>query len=66
MREEIAEPFVRFAGLGFLIPCSVAAGYFLGLVLDKLFHTNFLYIVFLILGAAGGLYAMVREASAKS
>jgi len=57
---------VRFAGLGFLIPCSVAAGYFLGLVLDKLFHTNFLYIVFLIIGAAGGLYAMVREASAKS
>lgn len=55
---------MKYAGLGFLIPCSIAVGYFMGYVLDRLFHTNFLYIVFLLIGAAAGLYAMVREASA--
>lgn len=53
---------MKFLGLGFLIPCAIAVGYFLGYGLDRLFHTHFLYIVFLILGAIGGLMAMVREA----
>ncbi len=53
---------MRYAGLGFLIPSSIAAGYFIGYLLDRLFHTTFLYIVFLLIGAAAGLYAMVREA----
>lgn len=52
-------------GLGFLIPCAVAAGYFFGRWLDTLFHTHFLYIVFLILGAIGGMMGMIREALGK-
>ncbi len=56
---------MKFLGLGFLVPCGVAAGYFLGLWLDQLFHTHFLYIVLLILGAIGGIAALVREAQAK-
>ena len=65
MRKEIAEPFVKFAGLGFVIPCCIVGGYFIGYVLDRFFQTNFLYIVFLIAGAVAGLFAMVREASGK-
>jgi F0F1-type ATP synthase assembly protein I len=56
---------VKFLGLGFLIPCGVAVGYFGGLWLDQLFHTHFLYIVLLIAGAIGGISALIREAQSK-
>jgi hypothetical protein len=56
---------VKFLGLGFLIPCGVAIGYFAGLWLDQLLHTHFLYIVLLILGAVGGIIALIREAQPK-
>ncbi len=56
---------MKFIGLGFVIPSAVLAGYFLGRWLDQLFHTQFLYIVFLILGAVGGLTTMVRNAQGK-
>ena len=56
---------MKFLGLGFLIPGGVAAGYFTGLWLDGLLHTHFLYIVLLILGAIGGILALVREAQLK-
>jgi F0F1-type ATP synthase assembly protein I len=56
---------LKYVGLGFLAPCGAVAGYFLGYVLDGFFHTHFLYIVFVMLGAVGGLAAMVREAKGK-
>ena len=56
---------MKYLGLGFLIPSAIVMGYFLGYGLDRLFGTHFLYIVFLILGAAGGLFAMVREVQGK-
>ena len=56
---------MKFLGLGFLIPCGVAVGYFGGLWLDQLLHTHFLYIVLLILGAVGGIVALIREAQTK-
>jgi F0F1-type ATP synthase assembly protein I len=57
---------VKFAGLGFVIPSCVVGGYFFGAVLDRFFHTNYLYIVFLLIGAVAGLFAMVREARDKT
>ncbi len=56
---------MRFVGVGFLIPCSIVIGYYFGLWLDGLLHTHFLYIVFLLLGAAGGLAEMVRQVQGK-
>jgi F0F1-type ATP synthase assembly protein I len=56
---------MKYMGLGFLIPSAIAVGYFMGYGLDILFHTHFLNIVFLILGAVGGLTAMVRQAQGK-
>ena len=56
---------MKYMGLGFLAPGGAVVGYFMGYGLDKLFHTHFLYIVFLMLGAVGGLTAMVREARGK-
>ena len=36
--------------LAMTLPVSAVVGYFMGFWLDKVFHTHFLYIVFLILG----------------
>ena len=55
----------RFLSLGFVIPAAILAGYAVGYGLDHLFGTHFLYLVFLIVGAVGGLAAMVREAQRK-
>lgn len=51
----------RYIGLGILPPAGVAVGYFGGAGLDRLFHTHFLSIAGVVVGAAGGLYALVRE-----
>lgn len=52
---------MRYVGLGFLIPSAVFVGYIMGYGLDRLFGTHFFYIIFVLLGAAGGMIAMVRE-----
>ncbi len=49
-----------YASLGFMLPACTVVGYLLGLGLDHLFHTSFLYIVFLILGIAAGFVELVR------
>ena len=49
-----------YASLGFMLPACTVVGYLLGLALDHLFHTSFLYIVFLILGIAAGFVELVR------
>ena len=48
-----------------MIPASILVGYAVGYGLDRLFGTNFLYLVFLLAGAISGLFAMVREAQKK-
>ena len=43
------------------LPVSAAVGYFMGLLLDKVFGTHFLYIVFLILGIVSGFVQLFRQ-----
>ncbi len=50
----------RYAGLAFLLPASTFAGYAVGWLLDRLFETNFLYLVFLVFGIAGGFMELIR------
>ncbi|MGC8792424.1 MAG: AtpZ/AtpI family protein [Bryobacteraceae bacterium] len=50
----------RYSGLAFLLPASTFAGYALGWALDRLFQTNFLYLVFLLFGIAGGFLELLR------
>jgi F0F1-type ATP synthase assembly protein I len=47
--------------LVFLIPISTVVGYAIGYLLDKAFNTHWLYIPFLILGAAAGLIQLIRQ-----
>ena len=51
----------EYTSLAFLLPASTFIGYLIGYLLDRAFHTHFLYIVFLILGIAGGFVQLVRQ-----
>lgn len=51
----------KYMELALLLPLSVVIGYFMGYGLDKLFHTHFLYLVFLLFGVAAGLIQVIRE-----
>ena len=53
----------KYYGLIFIIPAAVLVGYGIGYGLDKLFHTSFLKIVFLLLGVAAGMIDLLRELS---
>ena len=50
----------EYTSLGILLPASTFIGYLIGYLLDKVFHTHFLYIPFLILGIAAGFVQLVR------
>ncbi|HTW65589.1 MAG TPA: AtpZ/AtpI family protein [Bryobacteraceae bacterium] len=53
----------KYYGMIFIVPAAVLVGFGLGFLLDKLFHTHFLKIVFLFLGVAAGLIDLFRELS---
>jgi F0F1-type ATP synthase assembly protein I len=59
--DDIFSQFGRYSGLAFLIPCSVLVGYGIGYGLDKLFHTTYLTLVFLLLGIVAGMIELIRE-----
>lgn len=51
----------RYTGLAFVMPACVLVGYVSGYLLDRLFGTHFLYVVFLLLGIAAGFVSLLRE-----
>jgi F0F1-type ATP synthase assembly protein I len=51
----------RYMGLAFILPVSTVVGYAIGWGLDKLFHTHFLYLVFLGLGLVAGFIELFRQ-----
>jgi F0F1-type ATP synthase assembly protein I len=51
----------EYASLAVLLPAATFVGYAIGYLLDRLFHTHFLYIPFLILGIAAGFVQLVRQ-----
>ncbi len=50
----------RYTSLAFMLPASTFAGYLIGSLLDRAFHTRFLYVVFLLLGIAAGFIELFR------
>jgi F0F1-type ATP synthase assembly protein I len=50
----------RYTTLAFTLPVSTFAGYMIGHLLDRLFRTDVLYVVFLLLGIAAGFVELVR------
>jgi F0F1-type ATP synthase assembly protein I len=51
----------KYYGLIFVLPAAVLVGFGIGYALDKVFHTSFLKIVFLLLGVAAGMIDLFRE-----
>jgi F0F1-type ATP synthase assembly protein I len=63
-KQDMNNPFQmlgRYSYLAFLLPVSTFVGYIIGYLLDKVFHTHFLYLVFLLLGIASGFIELIRE-----
>ena len=56
----------RYTGLALLLPLSTFIGYGIGYLLDKAFHTHFLYIVFLLFGIVAGFISLFRELAEKT
>ncbi len=56
----------RYTGLAFILPTSTLVGWGIGWGLDKLFHTHFLYLVFLVIGIVAGFIELIRELNAKT
>jgi len=48
--------------LAFVLPAAVLIGWGAGALLDKWLHTDWIYIVGLLLGSAAGLVEVVRQA----
>ena len=55
--------FGRFSQLAFMLPAGTVAGYLVGALLDKWLHKNWISIVGLLLGTAGGLIEVIRAAA---
>jgi len=53
----------KYLGLALLLPSSALVGWGMGYGLDKLFHTGFLKLTFLLLGIASGFIQLVKELS---
>jgi F0F1-type ATP synthase assembly protein I len=58
--------FARYSQLAFVLPAATAAGWLIGLGLDKWLHTTWLYLVGLLLGIVAGFVELVRTAMSDS
>ena len=65
-KDSMLGALARYSGMAFTVPATVVVGYFIGGWLDSRFATHSLYIVGVILGAAGGLVQVVRQLSQDS
>jgi F0F1-type ATP synthase assembly protein I len=52
---------LRYTAIATMLPASIFAGYLIGTFLDKWLGTDYLKIVFLLLGIAGGFIQLIRE-----
>lgn len=51
----------RYVGMATLLPVSGFVGYGIGYYLDRWLGTQFMSLVFLLLGVAAGIISLIRE-----
>jgi F0F1-type ATP synthase assembly protein I len=51
----------RYTSIAMALPVATFTGYLIGYLLDRLFGTGFLKIVFLLFGIAAGFVQLIRE-----
>lgn len=52
--------WARYSQLAFILPAAVVVGLLLGKLLDHLFHTHWLFMAGIIVGAIAGFIDMIR------
>jgi F0F1-type ATP synthase assembly protein I len=52
--------FARYSEIAFVLPAATFVGWFIGAELDKHLHTDWIYIVGLILGTIAGFSDLIR------
>jgi F0F1-type ATP synthase assembly protein I len=60
-KDDLFRDLGKYYRVAFLLPASILAGFVIGYVLDKIFGTGFLKIIFLLLGVAAGIIEVIRE-----
>jgi F0F1-type ATP synthase assembly protein I len=60
-RDNVLAMVGKYMSLAFVLPSTTFAGYVIGYLLDKLFGTTYLRIVFLFIGMAGGFVELYRS-----
>lgn len=60
-RDNVMAQVGKYMGLAFVIPSATFAGFVIGYLLDKLFGTTFLRVVFLFVGIAAGFLELFRS-----
>ncbi len=63
-KDNVVRQLGKYYGVVFLLPASILAGWIIGYLLDRVFGTQILKIVFLFLGVAAGIIEVIRELSA--
>ena len=63
-KDNVVRQLGKYYGIVFLLPASILVGWIIGYLLDKVFGTQILKIVFLFLGVAAGIIEVIRELSA--
>lgn len=53
----------KYYGLIFVVPAAALVGFGIGYLLDRVFHTGILKIIFLLVGVAAGIIDLLRELS---
>jgi F0F1-type ATP synthase assembly protein I len=61
MKRNVVAMVGDYMALAFLLPTATFVGYVIGYLLDKALGTNFLYIVFLVLGIVSGFVQLIRR-----
>ena len=56
-----AAVYAEYSYLALVLPVSTFVGYLIGHYLDKVFGTEWLTILFLILGTVGGFVELIRQ-----
>jgi ATP synthase protein I len=58
--ENAAVLWARYSQLAFILPASVVVGLLLGKLLDYWFHTHWLFLAGVIVGAIAGFVELIR------
>lgn len=59
-KESAAVIWARYSQIAFILPAAVVVGLLLGKLCDYWFHTHWLFLVGIIIGAIAGFLDMIR------